>query len=124
MDAKGLRVLVVEDDALVAMGVVLMLEELGHEPIEATTALQALALLRDGLSVDVVISDHKMPGMTGTQLALELRTLAPDLPFILATGFAEIPEALRASGLRVLDKPFGRRELSAALEAVVPSAGR
>ena len=68
--ASPCTVLVVDDDALVSTGTAAMLEELGHygrsRPRPATRALETL---KRGRPVDVVITDHAMPGMTGAQLA-------------------------------------------------------
>ena len=48
-------------------------------------------MLRLGTKVDVVVTDHAMPGMTGSELARQIRQHWPDLPIILATGYAELP---------------------------------
>ena len=63
------KVLVVDDDLLVMTGISAMIEDLGHTSIEAHSAAEALAKLASGVEVDVVITDHAMPAMTGLQLA-------------------------------------------------------
>jgi CheY-like chemotaxis protein len=59
-----------------------------------------------------------MPGMRGTQLAAEIRASWPDLPVILATGYADLP---KDSGLRLplLRKPFAQEDLAAAIVEVI-----
>ncbi|GGK49643.1 MASE1 domain-containing protein [Salinarimonas ramus] len=121
--SRRLRVLVVDDDALVLMGAATMVEDLGHVPIEAGSAADALALIDGGLAVDVVITDQAMPGMTGLQLAQAVRARRPDLPLVLATGYAELPEGTDASVDARLSKPFGQEELSRALTRVAGGAG-
>lgn len=115
MGAESLRVLVVEDDAMIAMGMVVMLEELGHAPIETQSGAQAVDLVRGGAPVDVVLSDQKMPGMSGMELMAEIRRIVPGMPFVLATGFADLGADGCAVGHEVLEKPFGRDELADAL---------
>jgi signal transduction histidine kinase/ActR/RegA family two-component response regulator len=116
--APGRRVvvLVVDDDPLVLISAGAMLEDLGHTVFEAMGAEQALGLIRAGTTVDVVLTDISMPGMSGLQLAAELRHMMPDLPVVLATGFAERADVI-ASGFPLLAKPFDRLALSGAIEA-------
>jgi CheY-like chemotaxis protein len=90
--APELRVLVVDDDALVRMNTGAMLENLGHSVIEAASGEEALSQLRNGTEADLVITDQAMPHMTGMQLAKAMRNVLPDLPIILASGYAEMEE--------------------------------
>ena len=59
------KILFVDDDLLIAGSTVDLLEDLGHQVIEAHSAIEALRLLEDGLAADLLITDHAMPGMTG-----------------------------------------------------------
>jgi CheY-like chemotaxis protein len=109
--AVGLRVLVVDDDAQVLAPVAEMLRSLGHEPLEAAGGAEALRLVETDRSIDLVLSDHAMPEMTGSQFAEIMRTRRPDLRIILMTGYAEeIPQsgAIRA----VIRKPFTAETLA------------
>jgi len=117
---RRLRVLVVDDDALVLVGTAAMIEDLGHEPVEATSASEALALLDAGDPVDLVLTDHAMPGTTGLQLASAVRQRYPHVPIILATGYAEMPENAGDAIDARLGKPFSERDLAAALARVAP----
>jgi PAS domain S-box-containing protein len=110
-------VLVVDDDALVSTGTAAMLEDLGHSVIEASSGAQALAALRaNGRDIDLVITDHAMPGMTGLELASQIRKTYPGLAIILATGYAEIPDSMASERpLPRLSKPFRQEELAAAI---------
>ena len=105
-------VLMVDDDALIAMSTVDMLNDLGHTVIEANCGLQALEILRSGAAVDILITDHAMPGMTGVELAAKARELRPNLPILLATGYADFPAG---SDLPCLAKPYQQQELAAKL---------
>ena len=106
-------VMVVDDDSLVATGTAAMLEDLGHTVIEAGSASQALALLDEGHKVDLVITDHAMPDMTGMELARRLSQTRPGLHVILATGYADLPSG---PGLMMdlprLSKPFLQADLA------------
>jgi PAS domain S-box-containing protein len=108
-----LRVLCVDDDALVLMNTVAMLEDMGHEVVEANSGIEALDAFEPG-RFDLVITDHAMPKMTGSQLALELRRREPSLPILLATGYAERTPGV-ADDLPRLSKPFWQADLAAAM---------
>jgi CheY-like chemotaxis protein len=121
---RRLNILLIDDDALVRMGTVDMLEDLGHVVTEAGSAAEALTILQAGrTSVDVVITDQAMPGMRGTELAGELAQKYPALPVILATGYAELPNG-DDPGLPRLSKPFRQEDLVMVLQHVVPPDGK
>jgi CheY-like chemotaxis protein/anti-sigma regulatory factor (Ser/Thr protein kinase) len=115
------RVLLVDDDALVMTGTAAMIEDLGHTPIEANSAADALAKLAAGLEVDVVITDHAMPGMTGLQLAKCIQEKYSGLPVILATGYAELPGDPALLVLLRLAKPCNQYEIATAIQTALRS---
>ena len=119
MDPVSLVVLAVDDDGLVLTNTLAMLDDLGHTGIGASSGKEALDILRRHGSVDLVITDYAMPRMTGLQLADAMTKEWPDLPVIVATGFAEM-EAQAGSSLPKLSKPFTEAELAGALANVVP----
>jgi CheY-like chemotaxis protein len=106
--AIPLVILAVDDDDLVLTNTAGMLEDLGHTVFQASSGADALRMLEQG-SVDLVVSDHAMPGMTGAQLADAIEQKLPGLPVIIITGFAELPP--HASRRPRLDKPFRQAEL-------------
>lgn len=106
-----LNVLVVDDDLLIQMALADMVSELGHATQAVTSAQEALDHVRAGKAVDLVITDHAMPGMTGLELARRLRAERPDLPVMLATGFDELPGNEPEDNWPRLRKPFQREEL-------------
>jgi signal transduction histidine kinase len=116
-------VLIVDDDNLVMTGTAAMILDLGHTAIEAHSGAEALAVLGSGLKVDVVLTDHAMPAMTGLQLAECIHTRFPGLPIILATGYAELPVDPATLGIARLAKPCTQHEIAAAIhQAVRPAA--
>jgi len=118
--ASPSRVLVVDDDPLIVASTAAILEDLGHEVIEASSASHALDTLRLDANVDVVITDHAMPGMTGSELARQIKQSWPGLPVILATGYAELPNG-EEPGLPRLSKPYRQEDLAAQIAMVVRS---
>ncbi|WP_342642162.1 hybrid sensor histidine kinase/response regulator [Rhodoligotrophos ferricapiens] len=114
-------ILVVDDDNLVLMSTGAMLEDLGHAVIEAGSGQEALEILREKRTIDLVISDQAMPQMTGLQLAEAIRAQWPDLPVILATGYAELPANV-TSEVRMLTKPFRQEELAEIIAEVIEPA--
>jgi CheY-like chemotaxis protein len=119
LHARPLRILAVDDDDLVLMNTCAMLEDLGHEVLEAHSGAQALQILRKADAVDLMVTDQAMPNMTGLQLAETALDLKPGLAVILATGYAELPPGADPS-LERLAKPFTQGELA---EAVVRAVG-
>lgn len=117
-----LSVLAVDDDVLVLRNMVEMMEDLGHTVVSASSAREALEQL-DRAQFDLMITDHAMPLMTGTQLILAARVRHPRLRVILATGYAELPRGGQP-GVRRLSKPYSQAELAEALSDATGAATR
>jgi PAS domain S-box-containing protein len=115
---RPLRVLAVDDDVLVLFNTVAMLEDLGHQVCEATSGHEALARVKSGEPLDLVITDQAMPEMTGMQLASAIRQEHPELAILLATGYADLPLGGRQTDLPRLAKPFLQHELAQAIADV------
>jgi PAS domain S-box-containing protein len=118
---EPLTVMAIDDDPLVLTNAVAMLEDLGHTAVAAASGRQALEYLRNGETVDLVVTDQIMPDMIGTELAQAIHKDWPQLPVILATGFAEIGPG--ESELPRLSKPFTQNELAEKLAAVHARSG-
>lgn len=113
---RRLRVLAVDDDALVLMNTVAMLEDLGHEVFEANSGQQALDLLGREEKMDVVVTDQAMPKMSGSELAEKIHETWPDMRIVLATGYSELPPGANGALAR-LGKPFTEHQLANILTA-------
>nr|WP_083276689.1 PAS domain S-box protein [Sphingobium phenoxybenzoativorans] len=109
--------LLVDDEELVRMSTADMLTELGYAIIEASSAEEAIRILEGGAPIDIVVTDHLMPGMTGTDLARHLQSAQPELPILLVSGYAEL-EGIDAK-LPRLTKPFRKGELAATLTSLL-----
>ena len=105
--------LVVDDEEFVRLSAAEMLCELGFSVVEAASAEEAIRLTDKGILFDLLVTDHLMPGMNGTDLIQEIRSRRPDAQMLLMSGYAEtgsIPESVPR-----LSKPFTKDELLAAL---------
>ena len=109
-------VLLVDDEELVRLTTADMLAELGYDVIEAASAEDALKLVVQGLQPDFLVTDHLMPGMSGTELAATLKQLRPKTKVIIVSGYAEA-EGI-AADLPRLAKPFRTTELAESLAAL------
>jgi PAS domain S-box-containing protein len=113
------RVLLVDDEPSVLAAEESRLRSLGYTPTASVSSTEALALFRsDPSAFDLVLSDQTMPGMTGLDLASEVRTISQTIPFVLATGFSTVvtPETVQELGIsEVLLKPYTRRKLAEAM---------
>jgi CheY-like chemotaxis protein/two-component sensor histidine kinase len=116
--SRRLRILLVDDDSLVRMNTAYMLLDLGHSVMEATSAAHALQLLESDVQFDAVVTDYAMPGMNGLDLGTKIKSLNPEMPIILATGYAETPPnaTLRFPSL---GKPYTQESLAEALAKAV-----
>jgi len=111
-------VLLVEDDVEVASLVEQMLRGIGYDVVHTTNATAALGALANGRRIDLVFSDIMMPGGTnGIALARQIHTRRPTLPVLLTSGFSEAMRGeAEALGISILRKPYGLKELRAAVE--------
>jgi len=118
MTVGPLKILAVDDDALILMNTAEFLQDLGHNVFEALSGQEALDLLDQHPDVDLIVTDQAMPNMTGLQFVAKAREIKPDLSVVIVTGYGEIPQNSQ-SGLVKLDKPFTQDQLSRALKDAV-----
>jgi CheY-like chemotaxis protein len=109
-------VLLVDDEELVRSTTAAMLFELGYQVAQAAAGEDALEMLNGGLCPALVVSDHLMPGMTGTDLLREVRRRCPSAQTLLISGFAEAEGV--APDLPRLTKPFKQADLASALQGL------
>jgi CheY-like chemotaxis protein len=113
-------ILLVDDDPLVTEATAGMIEQLGHRALIASSGTLALELIRLEPTIDLLITDQAMPGMSGTELAARVRDARPALPIVLATGFADPPSG-DVPGLLRLDKPYRLEKLVSTIAAALPA---
>ena len=112
-----LRVLAVEDDALILMNTVDMLEDFGCVVGEAVRGSEALSILAAD-AYDVLLTDVGLPDMTGVELARRARLDAPEIVVIFATGRMHVEGAEAIPGAIVLHKPFSMGDLQKLLKDI------
>jgi len=112
---RGQVILAVDDEPEVLAALEEMLATLGYEPAGYTDSRQALEAFRaDPARYEAVVSDEVMPGLTGTQLVVELRKEKPGIPFVIASGYGGAgfeTRALAAGVNLVLKKPYRMQEI-------------
>jgi PAS domain S-box-containing protein len=117
--AKAGTALLVDDEELVRESTAGMLEDLGYEVVQAACAEEALRLIEDGLRPDVLVSDHLMPGITGTDLAGIVQAQLPATAVLIVSGYAEADGI--APHFPRLVKPFRNSDLAASLAELASS---
>jgi signal transduction histidine kinase len=116
--ARFCCVLVVDDDPMVGATTAAMFEDLGHSVLVVSSGVLALNVVRAEAKIDLVVTDYAMPGMTGVELAKQIRLVRPNLPIILTTGYADLPNA-DDPGLPRLAKPYRREDLARMLTNLI-----
>src|SRR5271166_6609721 len=111
-ETQKFRILVVDDEPLIASSATEMLADLGHAAIESNSGNEALDILEQDQDIDSLITDYSMPRMNGLQLARAARVFRPHLPILLATGYAEVPGVSEPHFGRI-NKPYLQSQLAA-----------
>ena len=116
ISGSGMSILVVEDNAEVGRFTTDALSELGYVTKLAGNATHALEELEtDADRIDAVFTDVVMPGMTGIELAQEIRRRHPSLPVVLTSGYSHVLSEHGSYGFELLQKPYSIEQLSLVL---------
>jgi len=120
---RPLKILLVDDHPEVRTTTAALLQELGHTVVEASNGGEALKALNDGASeCDLVISDYAMPHLSGTEFVRRARTIHPEVPALIITGYAESDAVRdRPEDVDILLKPFTPRALENAIARICGS---
>ena len=117
----NLRVLVVDDEALIRWSLTETLSESGHAVEEAADGASALRALDEHGPFDVVILDYRLPDSNDLNLLASIRRLAPQAAIVMMTAYGT-PEvtsgAIALGAYRVVPKPFEMRDLAALVTQV------
>jgi CheY-like chemotaxis protein len=120
---RPLKILLVDDHAEVRNTTAAVLEDSGHDVLEAASGGEAIEALKERTcDFDILITDYAMPHLSGTEFLREARLLCPDVPALLITGYAQA-EMIgdRPEGVEILLKPFTPNALEAAMARVCGS---
>lgn len=114
-------ILIIDDDTSVLETTAVLLREHGYSVISCENAKDAMAKLREN-KVDVVLTDIRMPEVSGIELLEEVRSINMDIPVILMTAYAELDVAISAMGKGAFDfivKPYKSELLVHSIEMAV-----
>ena len=103
-------ILLVDDEDVVRRATADMLREIGHEVIEAGSAMAALKMVEDRPEIELIVTDYLMPGMRGSELIRRAREFHPGLKAMVITGYARMAED--KTDVTRLAKPFRAADLS------------
>lgn len=121
-----LRVLLVEDDDDNRELMAEVLASCGYEVVSASSGQDGLKTLSES-SIDVVVTDVGMPGMGGLEVAKAAKAIAPTVPVVIVTGWAEREDIASARGKHVdavLIKPVDPDALTQAVSDLAQARGR
>jgi PAS domain S-box-containing protein len=114
---KGQRVLIVDDEEPLVQLATRTLEELGYAPVGFTSSSAALAALRaDPQHFDALITDERMPEMSGSALIREVRGMRGSMPIVLMSGYMG---TAKGEADEVLQKPLTRRDFAISLARIL-----
>ncbi len=118
------RILLAEDEALLRLVAVETLQDAGYDVMEAGDGNAGLAILQSDQAVDLLITDIKMPGLNGYQLAEAGLSLRPQMKVVLMTGYSDetVPEIIRKATIKVFHKPFNFEDLLLFIQQIMPSS--
>lgn len=120
-----MKIIVVDDNKDMREMVNRYLSACGHKTLEATSAEQALEILKGSPDIDWIVSDRQMDGMSGIELVAQAKRLYPATRSILMSGRLDdtiAVHAIEAGATHVLSKPFGPHQLLELISESVPAA--
>jgi CheY-like chemotaxis protein len=114
-------ILLVEDEPILLMLIAETLRDAGYQVHEASEGQTAIALLRAHPDIALLMTDIRMPGMNGYQLADAAMTLRENLKILLMTGYTDqdIPKTIADLGIRLMHKPFDVEKLPVYIEEII-----
>jgi signal transduction histidine kinase len=118
-DAPDARILLVDDDHAVREVTSTTLRDLGYSVVEAGSGGAALDILAREPTIDLLIIDFAMPGMSGAEVARQARAKRPTLPILFITGFADRAALAGVSETHIVGKPFVNDELVTKLRSIL-----
>jgi len=118
-------ILLVDDDRDILSCLEDSLSALGYNVIPKSDAESAMAIIREGAKVDLVLTDYSMPGMDGHEFFSVLKRILPSVPVIILTGYGSVETYLKSLSLGVCEfvcKPIEAKELDRIVKAALDRA--
>jgi DNA-binding NtrC family response regulator len=125
MDGHMKTILLVDDDRDILSYLEDSLRTFGYNVISKPDAQSALAVIREGANVDLVVTDYSMPGMDGHEFFTVLKRALPSVPVIILTGYGSVETYLKSLSLGVCEfvcKPIEAKELDRIVKAALDRA--
>jgi DNA-binding NtrC family response regulator len=125
MDGHMKTILLVDDDRDILSYLEDSLRTFGYNVIAKLDAQSALAVIREGANVDLVVTDYSMPGMDGHEFFTVLKRVLPSVPVIILTGYGSVETYLKSLSLGVCEfvcKPIEAKELDRIVKAALDRA--
>jgi len=114
-----MKVLVVEDEPIIRLGIVSSIEDAGYAVIEAANADEAISRLQANSEVSVIVTDVDMPGsMNGIRLAHYVKRRWPPIQLLVISGKVGVTSGELPEGVRFMSKPFQEPQLISAIESL------
>jgi DNA-binding NtrC family response regulator len=118
-------ILLVDDELEILKSLGEILTRFGYQVIAKQAAQEALASMKDGANIDLVITDYRMPGMDGLEFLNALRQMDPSVPVIMLTAYGAVESYLKSLSLGVFEyvnKPIKAKDLGRIVQAAINSA--
>lgn len=116
-----MKVLVVEDEPIIRLGIVSSIEDAGHQVVEAASADEAVRRLASEEGVGVIVTDVDMPGsMDGIALAHYAHARWPRVGLVVISGKVGVAPGELPSGARFMSKPYQEPHLLSVIDALAP----
>ena len=122
MDKTRKTILLVEDEPENRRSYEEILNDAGHKVIAEADGESALTIVQEGVLIDLVITDFRMPGMNGLEFITSLRRLLPSVPVIMITAYGDVETYLRSFSLGVFEyvnKPVTKEEFERIVRAAI-----
>jgi DNA-binding NtrC family response regulator len=121
LTTKPTHILVAEDEAILRMMAVEVLTDAGHIVLDAPNGTEGLEMFKAHPEIVLLISDIRMPGLNGFELAEAAMGMKPDLKVLFMTGYSQepMPGRLSSAGIEFLYKPFDLETLPDAVERLL-----
>jgi len=113
------KILLVDDEPAILTVLELLLNKFGYVVTLTSNAASALFLIREGVNVDLVITDYRMPGMNGIEFIRELRRILPSVPVLMLTGDINVEIEPSLGVFERINKPVLGKELDRIVKAAL-----
>jgi DNA-binding NtrC family response regulator len=115
-------ILLVDDEPAILTVLELLLNKFGYIGVLKSNAESALFLIREGVNVDLVITDYRMPGMAGVEFVRKLRRILPSVPVLMLTEDITVEMEPWLGVFELINKPVAGKELDRIVKASLDRA--